>query len=255
MRGAGGPQRPGARSPEDPVNASMSHAALARTFDEWARTGRADGLEQGHGDVVRQVVERMAIRPGQQMLDLGCGTGWATRQLAKAAPGASAVGVDVSPAMIARAEELHSYTIRARYEVAAFEALAFGDAKFDRAFSMEALYYAADLERALGELWRVLKPGGTADVVIDFFRENAPTARWSHFGEAAGFAMHFLGEDEWRAAFARAGFEPVELRRVIDSRGPGDPASFAPSAHFASWEERLRAHAAGSLWIHATKPA
>jgi hypothetical protein len=47
--------------------------------------------------------------------------------------------------MIARAEELHSLTIRARYEVGRFEALDFPDKKFDRVFSMEALYHAVDL--------------------------------------------------------------------------------------------------------------
>ncbi len=233
----------------------MSHEALARTFDDWARTGRADRLEDGHGDVVAQVLERMNIRPGQQYLDLGCGNGWATRLLAKAAPGASSIGVDVSPAMVARAEELHSFTIRARYEVAPFEQLAFGDAKFDGAFSMEALYYAADLDPAIAELHRVLKPGGRADVVIDFYADNAPTAAWAHFGAEGGFAMHFLSESDWKARFEAAGFAPVETERVIDSRGPGDEAAFEPSVHFPTWAGRVAYHAAGSLWIRAQRPA
>jgi ubiquinone/menaquinone biosynthesis C-methylase UbiE len=60
--------------------------------------------------------------------------------------------------MIARAEELHSFTIRARYELGTFEALDFPAAHFDRAFSMEALYFSPDADRALAELARVLKP-------------------------------------------------------------------------------------------------
>ena len=56
----------------------MSHEKIASTFNDWVSTGRADGLEQGHGDVVGQVIPQMGIRPGMQSLDLGCGTGWAT---------------------------------------------------------------------------------------------------------------------------------------------------------------------------------
>lgn len=233
----------------------MSHESLAQTFDEWAQSGRADRLEQGHGDVVAQVLEQMNIHPGHQLLDLGCGNGWATRLLAKAAPGAGSVGVDVSPAMIARADELHSFTIRARYEVGRFEQLDFPDAKFDGAFSMEALYYATDLDAAIAELFRVLKPGAKADIVIDFFAENPPTSEWAELGAKQGFTMHFLGEQEWRARFAAAGFDPVETRRVVDSRGPGDEAEFEPSVHFPSWADRVAYHEAGSLWIHALKPA
>ena len=81
----------------------MSHEAIRTVFDTWATNGRAEGMEQGHGDVVAQVVGQMGIRPGMQSLDLGCGHGWATRLLGKAAPGATAIGVDVSPAMIAKA--------------------------------------------------------------------------------------------------------------------------------------------------------
>ena len=88
----------------------------ADVFDQWALEGKDAGMEEGHSDVVRQVMETMDVRAGDQILDLGCGNGWATRLLAQLAPGTQAIGVDAAPAMIARAEELHSYTIRARYE-------------------------------------------------------------------------------------------------------------------------------------------
>ena len=232
----------------------MSHEeAIAKTFDEWASSGRGDRLEEGHGDVVDQVIAGMDIRPGQQVLDLGCGNGWATRRLAKAAAGAGAVGVDVSPKMIARAEELHSFTIRARYEVGAFGSLDFPDDKFDRLFSMEAIYYAPDVEKALTEAHRVLKSGGTADIIIDFFQERPSTETWAVFGREGGFTMHFLSEADWKVGFERAGFADVSLRRVVDSRGPGDEASFEPGAHHACWADRLLYHEAGSLWIRAAK--
>ena len=219
----------------------MSHEELARTFDRWAAEGRDVGMEEEHSGVFGQVVAQLRIVAGEQILDLGCGNGWATRLLAKAAAGVTAIGVDVSPKMIARAEELHSLTIRARYELAAFEALGFKDARFDRVFSMEALYYAVDLGRALGEAFRVLKPGGRADVIVDFYVESPSTQAWP---AKTGLPMHYLSTTRWCEAFELAGFNEVSAQRVIDERTPEtiDPL------HVASKQD-------GSLWISARKPA
>jgi ubiquinone/menaquinone biosynthesis C-methylase UbiE len=219
----------------------MSHEHIASTFDRWAADGRDAGMEEEHGDVARQVVAQLGIRPGEQILDLGCGNGWATRMLAKAAAGATAVGVDVSPKMIARAEELHSLTVRARYELAAFESLGFRDGRFDRVFSVEALYYALDLGRALAEAFRVLKPGGRLDVVVDFYAESPTTREWP---SKTGLSMHYLSMDQWRAELERVGFEDVRTTRLNDTR----PAALFDPAHAAS-------KADGSLWISAAKPA
>ena len=237
--------------PTDPLNsASMTHENIISTFDSWAQDGRAEGMEEGHSDVVRQVISRLEIRPGMQSLDLGCGSGWATRLLASSAPGAGAVGVDASPEMIARAEAGHDLTSRARYEVCTFEALDFPDNRFDRVFSMEALYYAVDLPKALAEVFRVTKPSGHCDIVVDRFKESALTERWE---ETCGVAMHFLSEAEWKEAVEAAGYHDVSCTRVIDSRGPGSEAEFKASAHLSSWQEKVELHEAGSLWIQGVK--
>ena len=228
----------------------MSHEQLSSTFDQWAAAGRGASMEAGHGDVVEQVLSTMEIRAGDKILDVGCGTGWATRLLAKTQAGVQAIGVDVSPKMIEKAEEGHSYTIRARYEVGPFEALDHKDGAFQRVFSMEALYYAVDLPRALSELHRVLAPGGTADVIVDFYADNASTQSWA---AGVGVPMHWLSEAEWAEAFRAAGFAKVEAQRVVDRRGPGDPAAFEPSKWYATWEEKLAVHEAGSLWIRALR--
>lgn len=229
----------------------MPHQILAATFDRWAAAGRGAEMESEHGDVARQVIAGMGIRAGDQILDLGCGSGWATRLLAKAAAGAQATGIDISPAMVAEAEQLHSNTIRARYAVGSFEKLDLPDGRFQRVFSLEALYYAPDFAAALVEIRRVMKPGGTLDVVNEYYVENEATAFWP---EQTGVPMIRLGEAGWRAELERAGFTDVSSRRVVDSRGLGDPAHFRPSACYPDWRTWNDVHSAGFLWLHAVKP-
>ncbi len=230
---------------------SSNHQILAETFDRWAAAGRAAEMEVEHGDVARQVIAGMGIRAGDQILDLGCGNGWSTRLLAKAAAGAQATGIDISPAMIAEAERLHSNTIRARYAVGAFEKLDLPDARFQRGFSLEALYYSPDPAAALVEVLRVMKPGGTFDVVIEYYAENEGTAFWP---EQTRVPMIRWSEAQWQAEFERAGFVELAARRVVDSRGLGEPERFKPSLCYPSWQTWSDVHSAGFLWLHAVKP-
>jgi ubiquinone/menaquinone biosynthesis C-methylase UbiE len=227
----------------------MSHDKIASTFDQWAESGRGDRMEEGHGDVVAQVVEQLDIRPGFQILDLGCGTGWATRILAQTHAGVQAIGVDASRAMVARAEELHSYTIRARYEVGHFEALEFPDGKFDLVFSMEALYYAPDLEKALSEIHRVLKPGGEASIVMDLWTGRPATEGW---GPAVGLLMRSHTPEEWKQLLEAAGFGDVSCTQVVDRR-PVDEAAFEPSEYYPDLATYRAYREAGALWLRGRK--
>ncbi len=226
----------------------MSHPRVVETFDRWADEGRDAELEQDHGDVVRQVLERLKIRPGERILDLGCGNGWATRLLARANAGVQAIGVDASPRMIARAEALHSLTIRARYDHASFEDLHFRDGEFDRVFSMEALYYAGDLARSIGECFRVLRPGGSAEVLIDYYEESPASEPWA---KVMGLKLHRLSEAGWKQAFERAGFTNATSARLFDSHPPV-PSSPCNECE-PTYQAKVALHQAGTLWIHAEK--
>lgn len=228
----------------------MSTERIASVFDEWAAGGRDASMENGHKDVVEQVVGRLGIGPGQQILDLGCGNGWATRLLAKSAAGSGAVGVDASPAMIGRAEELHSFTIRARYEVMPFHALDFKDGHFDRAFSMEAIYYAPDVDAALAETARVLKAGGRVDLLLDFWEGRPCVSGWP---DGVGLPMHHATPEQWAERLAAAGFDDVRTEHVVDRRGAGDEAAFEPSAWYPTWADRVAFHDAGTLWISGVR--
>lgn len=180
-------------------------------FSKWAQEGRAERMEASHGQTARAALASLPLRAGDRLLDLGAGNGWAAR--ASATRGARAVALDVSRPMLsrARAGRPHIEAVRA-----AFEALPFADGVFDALWSMEALYYAGDLERTLGELARVLRPGAAVRVIVDRYVENEASHGWDAM---LGVPMHLLSENEWAEAFRRHGFAEVATRRLRAAQG------------------------------------
>lgn len=190
---------------------------VSRVFDDWAERGRGEGMEHGHRQTAGHVLDEMGLGPDDLFLDLGTGIGWAARDAA--GQGARAVGVDVAPQMLARARRTPGPQVD--HLLASFEQLPFPAGTFDVAFSMEALYYAEDLEAALAETTRVLAPGGRLHALIDFYEENEASHGWP---EMTGVAMHLLSEAGWVAALRAAGFDKVEHGRLRAEPGTGAEA-------------------------------
>lgn len=92
-------------------------------------------------------------RPGERVLEVGCGRGHLTRRLAEA--GVDIVGIDVNPKAAELAGTDRVLTMRA-------EDLAFPDDSFDAVLSVHAIEHIPDLTGALAEMARVLRPGGRA---------------------------------------------------------------------------------------------
>ena len=188
----------------------------AALFDDWARSGRAEGMEKGHRPRAIQALEDMPIDLGDKLLDLGCGNGWATLWLReKTGSFGAAVGVDASPEMVARAREAHGTHYGLSFRKASFDKLVWSDGFFNHAFSMEALYYALDLGAALTEVRRVLKPGGTLTVCTDFYEENPECQDWQGM---MGIPMTMLSEAGWSGALEDAGFVIERSWRCRDRR-------------------------------------
>ncbi|HZM85220.1 MAG TPA: methyltransferase domain-containing protein [Blastocatellia bacterium] len=102
----------------------------------------------------RGVVELLSPQPGERILDLGCGTGHLTNQIATA--GAEVVGLDKSPSMIEGARKLYPSL---RFEIA--DAMEFGfEQPFDAVFSNAAIHWMKDQRAVARSIWGALKEGG-----------------------------------------------------------------------------------------------
>jgi SAM-dependent methyltransferase len=100
------------------------------------------------------VIELLAPCAGERILDLGCGTGHLTAQVA--ASGASVVGIDRSPEMIATARANYP---RLRFAVEDAESFRF-DEPFDAVFSNAAIHWMNDQRAVAASIFRALRPGG-----------------------------------------------------------------------------------------------
>lgn len=178
-------------------------------FDRWAETGRAEGMERGHGPTARKAFDRLGVRAGTRYLDIGCGNGYTVRWAAEL--GATAVGIDVSEKMIARARSLSpagTRFIHAPYPLPILKAKS-----FDAIFSMEVFYYLPDVTWGVLSTARLLAPGGLFACVVDYYDENPASHSWP---EDVGVKMNLLSERGWRDAMEQVGLEVVEQARLTD---------------------------------------
>ncbi len=118
----------------------------------------------------QRLIAQAQIAAGQRVLDLGAGTGTLTVLVKQSCPGAEVVGLDGDSRVLALAQEKADAAGAAiRFDQGLATALPYEDAAFDRVLSSLMLHHltTADKGRALGEAWRVLRPGGELHV-LDF---------------------------------------------------------------------------------------
>jgi ubiquinone/menaquinone biosynthesis C-methylase UbiE len=216
---------------------------LRLEFNEWAKAGRGPGMEKGHRPVGEQAIQLMEIPTNGRVLDVGCGNGWATRLIAQQASHGRVVGIDISDEMVELARESSAEFPNVEFREASAEKLPFAEAEFTHAFSMESLYYYADVLRALKEIRRVLKSGGKFACVVDLYEENGPSHQWI---PDLKIPVHLLSIAGYRSLFEKAGFVNVRDQRVYDATPV--PEDYAGGS-FKTREDFLEYRRSGSLLI------
>ncbi len=216
---------------------------LRTEFNEWARAGKGESMERGHRPVGEQAIARMRVEADSRVLDVGCGSGWATRLLADYAVSGRVTGIDISDEMarLARASSANHGNVD--FEVASAEQLPFETNEFTHAFSMESLYYYRNIPKALAEIQRVLKPGGLFVAVVDLYWENAATHQWV---DTLKVPVELLSIDDYRSLFLDAGFENIRDERLID---PTPVPENYTGGSFKSREDLVSYKQTGSLMM------
>lgn len=183
---------------------------LKRVTEEFTRQAETFAASASIND--KQVVGRIVAATGEagrgRLLDLACGPGIVTAALAEGA--ADVVAFDATPEMLNKARERcgKAGLSNVTFEQGDAAALPFADGSFDGVVTRLAIHHFAEPGRVIGEMYRVLKPGGrmvVADVIVS---EDTEEAALQNAIEIVRDPSHvrMLPESELRASIERAGF-------------------------------------------------
>ncbi len=173
-----------------------------------------DTAEQDPAETVRQLAacaDLLKLRPGEDVVEVGCGTGQLTGWLAGQVRPGHVLGIDFSPAMIAKAR---AKNIPAEFRVADVCQDELGENLFEVAFCFHSFPHFRDQAAALGNIAAALKPVGRLLVVHLNSRAEVNRFHDSVGGEVAG--DHLPDDTRWEELLAGAGLRKIEQ---IDREG------------------------------------
>ena len=148
------------------------------------------------------------LQPGMSVLELGCGTGYFTRELARS--GADIIAIDVSPELLETAR-VNCFAPNVRYELQNAYELRYPDAEFDSVVGSSVLHHL-EIEAALREIYRVLKADGTI-----YFTEPNMLNPQIAIQKNVPWVKRKLGDSPDETAFFR-----WPLRRLLERTGYRD---------------------------------
>jgi len=135
---------------------------VAATFNSAA--DHYDDAPLAYWDVIgRRTVDRLDLRRGFTVLDVGCGTGASALPAAeRVGPSGRILGVDLADKLLdlARAKAAKRRLHNVEFRQGDMTALGFPDGNFDAVVSVFSVFFVSDMEGLVRELWRMVKPGG-----------------------------------------------------------------------------------------------
>ncbi|MEV7866609.1 methyltransferase domain-containing protein [Streptomyces sp. NPDC088124] len=192
-------------------------------YGYWENDADDSSVEEATDRLTDMMISGIAARPGQRVLDIGCGIGHPALRLVRACD-VNVVGISVSHVQVAKANELTAeagLADRATFQFTDAMNMSFPDGSFDAAWAFESMWHMPDRGQVLAEAARVLRPGGRL-AVADVIERGpvSPEGRAVLDHICANYAVRSLGTiDEYRTALAANGFVDVEIRDISDNVG------------------------------------
>jgi len=198
------------------ANVEMAKAWDGHEGDLW--TEHADRYDATGVHVWRAFVDRHPIGDGDRVLDVGCGSGEATRDAARLTPSGHVLGVDLSARMLdlARQRSAEDGLTNVDYERADAQVHGFEQGRFDIAISSFGGMFFADPVAAFENVGRALRPGGRLAMLA--WRELAQN-EWITMLRHALAVGRQLGEPPISAPGPFGLADPDHVRRVLRSAG------------------------------------
>lgn len=221
----------------------------ATEFDQWADAGRAESMADGHQGVTFAAIRDWTLDAEDVALDVGCGNGWAVRELVARGAGRG-LGVDIAPKMIALARSATDGDPRFDFHTASADALPWPDGAVSHILNIESIYYYPDPATALVEWARVAKPGARLTVLVDLYEENPATHVWI---DALDIDVHLLSAPQLIAMAEAAGWTDVYAEQVLDPRPITPESAFKTSKYWPSYAHYREYRETGALVIHARR--
>jgi len=163
-----------------------------------------------------ELIGKLALRGDERILDLGCGDGKVTAELARRVPRGDVMGVDSSEDMVRKATEAFPPSSGLRLSFLRMDAreLSFTE-EFDVVFSSAVLHWVKDHGPVLSGVSRSLKPGGrllfqmggkgNGEEIFSVAADVVRTAGWEHHFRGFEFPWGFFGPQEYAPWLSRAG--------------------------------------------------
>jgi len=149
--------------------------------------------------------------------------------------------------MVSRARAQSQAVKNVNLQIAPVERLPAEGRTFDKVISVESAYYWPNPAAGIREIFRVLNPGGSAWILINYYRDNPHCHQW-----AAQFSIsaHLLSADEWAGFFRYAGFSEIQHRQIPDTSPTPTVYTgrwFRDAAHLQAFKKE------GALLVFGTK--
>jgi len=197
-------------------------AAVARAFGYSAEELAALPAEVNMGLSCGNPTAFANLRPGEVVVDLGCGGGIDVLLAAlKVGPTGRAIGIDMTPEMIARARAAAAKPVAGRvlenveFHLSTIDHLPLPDDSVDCLVSNCVINLAPDKKAVFREMYRVLKPGGRVAVSDIALKKPLPEALARDVAAYVGCIAGALSFDEYQNDLRAAGFREVQ---IIDAR-------------------------------------